>query len=156
MNNFAESLKGDSTVNKNKLFLSSIKNNTKTTVLMWFMGSTVIGIPVVLGMIVFKGICIGYTVSTMIGVFGAGSGMIMSFLSIFIQNLVLIPAILALGVSGLDLYKVITKNRHRENVKVEILRHTVFFGVIFVFVLVACLIESYVSSALTEWFVNLI
>ena len=155
MNTFTYNLKGESIINKHKLLFSSIKNNLKTTVLMWFMGSTVIGIPIVLGIIIFKGICIGYTVSSLIGVFGVKSGITISFLSIFIQNIILIPAFWALGVSGLDLYKVITKNRHRENVKIEILRHTVFSSIIFCFILISCFIESYVSSTLTEWYVNL-
>lgn len=156
MNTFTQNLKENSNVNKNKLFLTSVKNNLKTTLLMWFMGSTIIGIPIVFCMIVFKGICIGYTVSSLLGVFGIGKGIIMTFLSIFIHNIIYIPAILALGVSGINLYKVITKNRYRENVKMEILRHTIFSGIIFVFILLSSLIESYVSSTLTEWYVNFI
>ena len=156
MSSFTQNLKENSNVNKNKLFLTSVKNNLKTTLLMWFMGSTIIGIPIVFGMIVFKGICIGYTVSSLLGVFGTGKGIMLTFFSIFLHNIICIPAILALGVSGINLYKVITKNRHRENVKMEILRHTIFSGIIFVFILLSSFIESYVSSTLTEWYVNLI
>ena len=155
MNEFKESLKNGSNVDKNKLFINSLKNNFKTAIIMWFMGGAVIGIPIVLGIIVFKGIGIGYTISSLLGVFGTQNGIIMTFLSIFLQNLILIPAILALGVSGLDLYKVITKNRHRENIKMEILRHTIFSGIMFLFILVSSVIESYISSGLVEWYMNL-
>lgn len=156
INEFVNNLKGDNDVNKTELLLSSIKSNLKTTILMWFMGSTIIGIPIVLGIIIFKGICISYTVSALIGVFGAKSGIIMSFLAVFLQNVLFVPAMFALGVSGLNLYKVITKNRHKENVKIEIVRHTVFSIIIFVFIIIACFIEAYVSSALTEFYINVL
>lgn len=155
LNDFTKNLKDVGNIDKNKLLLTTMKSNLKITILMWFMGSTVIGIPAVLGIIIFKGVCIGYTVSSLIGVFGIKSGTIITFLSIFIQNLVLIPAILAIGVSGINLYKVITKNRHRENVKMEILRHTVFCVIMLALVFVSCFIESFISPSLIEWYVKI-
>ena len=156
INTFEDNLKGDGKIDNNKLLLSSIINNTKTTILMWFMGSTVIGIPIVLGTIVFKGIGIGYTISSLIGVMGPQNGIIIAFLAIFLHNLIYIPAIFALGVSGLDLYKVITKNMHRENVKIQIARHTIFSIIIFIIILFSSLIESYASATLTEWYINIV
>ena len=37
-----------------------------------------------------------------------------------------IPAIIAIAVSAFKLYKSIVKDRNKENIKIEIIRHTIF------------------------------
>ena len=63
-----------------------------------------------------------------------------------LQNIIVIPATFALAISGIKLYKSIMKDKKRENIKLEILRHTLFCFIICVTLLVASLIEAYVSS----------
>ena len=52
----------------------------------------------------------------------------------------------AICVSGVKLYKSIMKNRQRENIKLEILRHTIFCGIMLVFMLISSIIEVYLST----------
>ncbi len=63
-----------------------------------------------------------------------------------LQNLIFIPALFALAISGIRLYKSIMKDRARENIKIEILRHSIFSALIVVALIVASFIETYIST----------
>ena len=89
-------------------------------------GSTVIGVPFVYGIIAFRGFCIGFTASSIIATLGTQKGILFLCTSLLLQNILFIPCILALGVSGLKLYKSIIKDKRKENIKIEIYRHTIF------------------------------
>ena len=59
-----QDLKDNKDVNSLLLLKESIKNNILLAILLWFMGSTVIGILIVYLVICFRGFCLGYTVSS--------------------------------------------------------------------------------------------
>ena len=61
------------------------------------------------------------------------------------SSIFIIPAILGLGVSGFKLYKSIIKDNRKENIKLEILRHTVFSLIMLILLLIASLIEVFIS-----------
>ncbi len=48
----------------------------------------------------------------------------------------------------MKLYKSIMKDKRRENIKIEIIRHTVISIVSFIFLVVASLLEVYISTNL--------
>lgn len=85
---------------------------------------------------------------------GIGKGILFVLISIFLQNIIFIPAILALAVSGFKLYKSIVKDNRKENVKLEILRHTVFSLLMLVALIVSSLIETLISTNLIEIFIK--
>jgi len=115
---------------------------------MWFIGSTVIGLPIVLGIVLYRGFCIGYTVSSSIMVLGTQKGIVFSLVTILMQNIVIIPVLIGLAVSGIKLYQSIMKDKRRENVKLEIIRHTGISLILFMFLVIASLIEVYISTNL--------
>ena len=117
--------------------------------------STVIGIPIVLGIVAYRGFCIGYTVLALTFTYGTGSGTIFFLTSMLLQNIVIIPCILSLAVSGLKLYKSIIKDRRRENVKIEIVRHTIFSILVLIMLIIASLIETYISTSLLQTVIGL-
>ena len=96
---------------------NSIKENIILVVLIWFVGSTVIGIPIVLGTIGFKGFCLGYAISACTYVLGTGKGIIFIIVALLMQNIIVIPTIISLGVSSLKLYQSILKDKRREKGK---------------------------------------
>lgn len=148
INSFVNSLKTDSHIDKIELLKNSIGDNLILIVSMWFIGSTVIGIPIVLGIVLFRGFCIGFTVSSIIGVLGVQKGMLFLFTTVFLQNLIFIPVIVCMAVSCIKLYKSIMKDKRRENIKLEIIRHTIISIMLFLFLVIASLIEVYISSNL--------
>lgn len=154
LNEFVTALKGDSKIDNGKLLQNSIQNNLLLVLFMWFVGSTVIGIPLVLGMVLFRGFCLGYTVSALIAIWGTGKGILFFVTSLLLQNLIAIPCILALAVSGIKLYKSIMKDRRKENIKVEILRHTLFSILMLILLIGASFLETYLSSNLFTLCIN--
>lgn len=148
INEFITSLKNGSSIDNGKLLKSSIINNLVLVLVMWFTGSTIIGIPIVLGIVVYRGFCLGYTVSALIAILGMGKGILFFTSYMLLQNIILIPCILALAVSGIKLYKSILKDKRKENIKLEIVRHTLFSVIVLGFLVIASLIETYISSNL--------
>ena len=148
ISDFISSLKNNYEINKAELLKNSLIENFKLTLGMWFIGSTVVGLPIVLGIVLYRGFCIGYTVSSAIAILGAQKGIIFALSSILLQNIIIIPVLLLLAVSGIKLYKSIMKDKRRENIKLEIIRHTVVSIIGLIFLVLATIIEVYISSSL--------
>ncbi len=79
-----------------------------------------------------------------------GSGILFTITSVLFQNILFIPCILALAVSGMKLYKSIVKDKRKENIKLEITRHTFFSVLILTILEASALIEVYVSTNLLQ------
>lgn len=124
---FTNALKEDKVIDKAGLLKSSIAKNTSLAICLWLIGGAVILIPVIYGIVIFRGFCLGYTVSAAIGVLGTAKGIFFCIASFLLQNVIAIPAILALAMSGIRLYRAIIKNKKKENMKIEILRTHNFF-----------------------------
>ena len=154
INNFITSLKQDYHIDKVELIKNSLGDNLILIVSMWFIGSTVIGIPIVLGIVLFRGFCIGYTAASIIGDLGAQKGILFLFTTIFLQNLIFIPVILCMAVSCIKLYKSIMKDKRRENIKIEIIRHTLISIMLLILLVIASLIEVYISTNLLMLCIN--
>lgn len=70
INDFIESLKNNIQINKSALLQEALVSNLILAVILWFVGSTVIGIPIVYAMIAYRGFCLGYTISSCIATLG--------------------------------------------------------------------------------------
>ena len=148
---FINSLKQDYHIDKLELLKKSLGDNFILILTMWFIGSTVIGIPIIFGIVLFRGFCIGYTVSSIIASLGVQKGLIFLFTTVFLQNLIFIPVVICMTVSCIRLYKSIMRDKRRENIKLEIIRHIVLI----IFLIVASLVESYISTNLLMLCINL-
>ena len=146
LNQFIEKMKNNQEINNIELLKTTIGQNIILAIIIWFFGTTVIGIPVVFGVVLYRGFCLGYTISVCITVMGLTKGISFVLISLLFQNILFIPAILALAVSGFKLYKSITKDKRRENIKFEIIRHTIFSIVMLFVMIISSLIEIFIST----------
>lgn len=142
---FINKFKEAQNINTNELILSSIKNNTILTLIIWFAGTTVVGIPIVLGIIFIRGLSLGYTISTCIYTLGLWKGIGFNLSALLFQSILFIPAILTLGVSSIKLYKSILKDRRKENIKIEIIRHTLISLIMLTILILSSFVENTVS-----------
>ena len=108
----------------------------------------------VYGIIVYRGFCIGYTVASIVATLGTGKGILFLVASLLLQNILFIPCIISLGVSGMKLYKSIMKDKRRENIKTEIYRHTIFSVMMLIVLIISSFIETYISSPLLMYTVK--
>ena len=64
MNNFISNIKEVENLDYMGLLKNSISQNVLLAVILWFFGTTVIGIPIVFGLVLYRGFCLGYTIIT--------------------------------------------------------------------------------------------
>lgn len=145
-NGFIDKMKKMETLNQMELLKNSIGQNIILAIILWFFGTTVIGIPVVFGIVVYRGFCLGYTIAVCITIMGLPQGLWFVLILLLLQNILLIPAILALSVSGFKLYKSIIKDRNKENIKIEVIRHTIFSFIMLLILMVASVVEIFLST----------
>ncbi len=146
LNNFVEKMKETGNLDNISLLKTSIIQNIVLAVIIWFFGTTVIGIPVVFGILIYRGFCFGYTISVCVTIMGMSKGLIFVLINLLLPSILLIPAILALAVSGFKLYKSIVKDSGKENVKMEIVRHTIFSLIMLVTMVIASFVEVFIST----------
>lgn len=156
INDFVTKTKNSADIEYTKLFFSSIKTNLSLAVLLWFAGLTVIGIFAVYGMVCFRGFTLGYSMSSIIATLGIKNGSLFIISSMLLQNIIFIPVLFALSISGIRLYKSIMKDRGRENIKLEILRHTIFCSILSIMLVVASFIETYISTSIFMLTLNIL
>ncbi len=99
LNNFIDKLKNTEKLETMAILKTTLLENVILAVTLWFFGTTVIGIPIVFGIIMYRGFCLGYTISTIISVIGVGKGILFILITLVLQNILFIPALIAIGVS---------------------------------------------------------
>lgn len=153
---FINNLKNTNNIDKAELITISIKENIFLAIGIWIAGTTVIGMPVVLVIIGIRGVSLGYTISACTYSLGFWKGILFNIISLLLKNILFIPAILTLGISSIKLYKSIIKDRRRENIKIEILRHTILsllmLGVLVLSSVVECIISIPLLKGLIRYF----
>lgn len=127
VNGFIQSIKNkEYTIDGGKLITKSILSNLKLAGIIWIVGSTIIGIPIIYGIVGYKGLCIGYSISAIIATLGRAKGITFALVTMLAQNIIAIPCILALAVSSMKLHTFIIKIKGKDDIKGEIYRHTMF------------------------------
>ena len=131
-----------------------IKNNIILVLLLWFAGTTIIGLPIVFAIILFRGFCLGYTIASCVYVLGKMKGIIFIIITIFLQNIIFIPALIVLGVSSIKLYTSIIKDRRRENIKLSILKHSIISFIIMIILILTSILKIEISYRLIVNLIN--
>ena len=152
VNTFVFNIKHGNSIDKFNVVKTDIKKDVLIGIILWVAGSTVVGIPIVYGIIAYRGFCFGYTIASIIAVIGVKNGILISIIGIFLQNIVFIPSIILIAVSGTKLYKKIIKNKKRENIKVEICKHSIisFLGILGI--AISSFVEVFLSTNLLIFF----
>lgn len=145
-----ENLKESQDINQLLFIKETIKENLTFVILLWLMGSTVIGLLLVYIIVAFKGFCLSYTISAIFHVLNNGKTIAMLVSTMLLKNIIVIPCTIALAVSGMKVYKSIMQDRRRENIKLEILRHTCFSIFILIVLILSSLIEVYLSQLILK------
>ncbi len=154
MNTFVNNMKEVQNLDYIGLLKDSIWKNILLAIILWFFGTTVIGIPIVFGLVVYRGFCLGYTIAICITIMGITKGILFILILLLLQNILFIPAILALAVSGFKLYKSIIKDRNKENIKIEVLRHTIFSFIMILVMILASVLEIFVSTSILKMLIK--
>ena len=148
LNEFIQKLKNTTDINQTEILKSCIYDKLLLTIAIWFFGTTIVGLPIVFGLVTYRGFCLGYTISSIISLMGFTKGFLFILVTLVIQNIVLIPALIGLAVSGFKFYKSIIKDRRKETIKIAFARHTIFSIIMLIGLVISSLIEVFISANL--------
>ena len=156
VNTFVSNIKQGNSIDRVNVVKTDIKKDVLIGIILWIAGSTVVGIPIVYGIIGYRGFCLGYTVAAIIAVIGAKHGILIAIIGILMQNIVFIPSIILIAASGAKLYKKIIKNKNRENIKLEICKHSIISSFGIIGIIISSFIEVFLSTNLLIFFAKYI
>lgn len=148
--NFVDGIRENYQISSTKLLWNAIMKNFITALVLWFLGLTLIGVPLIYLFIGYKGYCIGFTAASIIATLGGAKGTLFIASTMLLQNIIYIPIIIALATSSVKLYKKIMEDRRRENIKKQILKHTIFSVFMLVILILNSFIEAYISGGISS------
>ncbi len=151
---FVNDLKSLDNINQGEVVASSIKDKIWITISIWFFGTTIIGIPIVFGLVIYRGFCLGYTIAVSISFMGFTKGFLFILISLLLQNILFIPALIGLSVSGFKFYQSIIKDRRKENIKISLVRHTILSALMLGIMIVSSVVEVFISTNLLRIFIG--
>lgn len=93
---FFNTVKASTGINYGKSLLNTLLINVLYVFLIWILGISLIGFPVIIGILFFKSFIIGLSISSIIASYGF-KGLLGAFLYIFPHNVILIILYLLLG-----------------------------------------------------------
>lgn len=133
----------------------SMLSNLKVLALMWILGASVLGFPIILFVIGYKGFAIGFCSTFFIEKFSL-KGFLFVFLTIFPQNIILIPCLTIAAVTAIKFSRymldVLTGRRNLlkgEN-SFHIGEYSIIYLIIFAFISCSSLIEAYLIPAVLK------
>lgn len=88
----------------------SLVNNLKTLTFIWFLGLTVLGVPLIFILLLSKGFILGFTAGFLIQEQGL-QGIILSFLTLTLPNFFILPALIIASVLGITFSIWLVKGR---------------------------------------------
>ena len=149
---FGQAAKGE-VATANDLFVQSFFHNSKFIGLIWILGISIIGLPVILILLFIKGMTVGFTVGFLVNQM-EWNGFLLSFVSILPQNLVIIPVFIIMAALSVTFSLKMIRNQFMKKLTQPVLplffRYLFTFVVAVIFVAAAAGIEALLSPALLK------
>jgi stage II sporulation protein M len=135
------------------IFTDVLQNNISLIFAMWFLGLTMVGIPVILIIDVIKGFTLGFSISFVINGLGTkGLGVVL--LGILPQNIIYIPCVLVASVIAMEFSLNILRdkiNKQKLNsIWVKLTSYSFIFIIISILMCTGFLFETYITPSLVK------
>lgn len=136
------------------MFLQSFSHNIKYIGVMWILGLSIIGLPIVLILLFLKGVVVGFTVGFLVNQMG-WHGLFVSLVSVLPQNIILLPAFIVVSTASISFsFKMIrqqfVKNQSSPPILPQFMRYSLLVVGVGVVLLVVSMFEAYVSPVLIK------
>lgn len=154
MNGFFQ-LFSDTAISNSEVFIQSLINNFRVCLIIWILGATFIGIPIIMIMITVRGFIFGFTLSFLVNNI-QGKGITFALLSLLPSNLFILPALIITGIVAIKFSLYIFKNRSNgiSNLLKDFIGYTLVVASIFLLVVLGSIIEAYFSVYLIRIFIG--
>jgi len=135
------------------IFLQSIKNNLPVIIFLWFLGLTIVGIPIILIIDLVKGFTLGFTFSFMISGLGK-SGIGIAILGVLPQNIIYIPCIIFASVVSMEFSIMLLKDKFNKQWTSSLSSRVIYYSVIFILIIILLFIGIIIESYIAPYFVK--
>ncbi|MGP4076944.1 stage II sporulation protein M [Halobacillus sp. K22] len=139
---------------KATLWKDSILYHLKYMLLLFLLGISVIGMPIITVLLFIKGLVVGFSVGFLVNQMG-WYGLLISSAAIAPQNLLIIPVYLIAGslalIFSLTLCKQLFIRRVHQPILKGFARYSVFFGALMLILVVASTIEVFFSNTILDY-----
>lgn len=154
VNDFTKELKNNK-IDYVLLLKKSIKSNIKIVIIILLISLSLFGTIGGYAICLYKGFSLGYSISSIIAVFGVSKGLIFAMSLILFSQMIYIPAIFYMITASNKFYKTIIYNDYDDK-KIEIIRYfiTIFIG--FILLTLSSLVETFINSNLLLGLLNFI
>lgn len=128
-------------------------SHIQTIFFLFFMGISVIGVPLALLLIFTRGFILGFSIAFLFKTMGF-KGFIITVAGVLPHNLLIIPALFLMLVAIIDCAAALTKlrfSKHPVSVGAELTRCVAITLFVLVVMIIAGLIQGYVTPLLTVW-----
>lgn len=135
------------------IFIGACLNQGRFMLAVWALGLTVIGVPLIILIVFLRGFSLGFTIGFLLQE-KAGTGVVLSLISLLPQNLIYIPLLLIAAVLAVNfsLYILRGPGQKRASLGVSLLGYTVLMGLVMVVFMPGAFIEAY----LVPWLLNML
>ncbi len=143
-NNFL-SYRGQLQMPASQLFFETLSQNMKYLGLLWILGLSVIGLPVIVIMVFVKGFSLGFTIAFLVEQYSY-KGLQLAMGVVLPQNLILVPVTLFIGVSGIVFSIQLIQNRilqAGESLFSKFVHYLMMIVISFLLILLASFYEAY-------------
>lgn len=153
-----QGLHGDIFIPNSVYTRQTIVANIKTVFFLFFMGISVIGVPLALLLIFTRGFIIGYSISFLLRTMGF-KGLVLILTGVIPHNLLIIPALFLMVIAIIDIAAALTKIRFTKKqvaVGEELIKCAVLTLVVLLIMTFAGFIQGYITPLFTGWLLKVI
>lgn len=155
--NYITSISNSTTLestNNKAILLEAFKSNIPLMIGYWFLGLTIVGLPVILILNIFKGFSIGFTFSFFI--YGLkDKGILLAILGVLPQNIIYIPCIILASVISMQFSLNILKDKLNKNYKgardSSILNYSFAFVCFLLLMSIGFMFEAFLTPSLIKF-----
>lgn len=142
---------------RSSLIAESVRFNILNIFIIWSFGLSMILMPLITVLVFFKGFVLGFTVGFLVSEYSF-KGIFIALAAVFPQNLIIIPIYIISSVMSIYIsIKIFNYYRGRKNLKFEeLLVYSLEMGILACILLLASLIETYLSPLLLNFLLRFI
>lgn len=121
-------------------FNITLIQGVKNIIIFWVIGMSVIGMPILIGFIGYKGYSLGYSISTVIQLLGMRAGNKYVFQNLFLRNAALVFIMIFLTNYSIKIFKNFLENR--ENIRIDAIKYTIISTFTCLGFMLICVVEN--------------
>jgi stage II sporulation protein M len=136
-------------IDSNELLKVSFMENLRLVTVLWVLGVTIIGIPFIYILVGIRGFITGFTSGFVIKVVGL-KGILFTILGLLPKEIIIVPCVIALGVSGVNFSLAIIRKksnkRHlKENLKSNFFAYCMVTLLLLGIIFIGVSVEAYIT-----------